>query len=130
MITCFRNKDLFKDQNKIENGKADDKAIESEEAKDKTENKKEKNVKKEISQMLLNREIETKVSFEYNPKQMTQSKKLNLLRYQVNPTKNWGPGSLPKANVSATEKKIANQNKNKLKRKSDCLDNSNEEINA
>lgn len=69
--------------------------------------------------MILNRKVQTAISFEYNPKEMPQSKRMNLLRFQMNPTKFWGPKSFPKLSENApdkVDKRAQNQNKRKRKR--------------
>lgn len=82
------------------------------------------------NQMVLNRKVETAISFEYNPKELPPSRRMNLLRFQMNPTKYWGPKSFPKFNENApdkVDKRALNQNKRKrkLEESSDgCEDNS------
>ena len=67
------------------------------------------------NEMILNRKIENEVSFKYNAKEQPLSKKLRLLRFQVNPTKYWGPLSLPKGDSVKIDKRALNQNKRKRK---------------
>lgn len=75
-----------------------------------------------INQMILNREIKNEISFEYNPDELVESRKLQLLRYQMNPTKYWGPMSRPKTGEDATKKDKRILNQNKRKRKLDNLE--------
>lgn len=94
-----------------------DNEIKDNELKDKKEDKKNRNKKSSENQLILNRKIETEISFEYNKKELCLSKKLNLVRFQMNPTKNWGPLSLPKLNESEVkiDKRQLNQGRRKRK---------------
>ncbi|CAG7846119.1 tRNA (guanine(26)-N(2))-dimethyltransferase; AltName: Full=tRNA 2,2-dimethylguanosine-26 methyltransferase; AltName: Full=tRNA(guanine-26,N(2)-N(2)) methyltransferase; AltName: Full=tRNA(m(2,2)G26)dimethyltransferase [Serendipita indica DSM 11827] len=49
----------------------------------------------QIARRLLQKEQEAKVSFEPHPGTLTRSSEVKLVRYQVNPTPNWGPKPKP-----------------------------------
>lgn len=81
-------------------------------------NQKSKKSKHPSNLMVSNRKVETVVSFEYNPKELPPSRRMNLLRYQMNPTKYWGPKSFPKMSGDVpdkVDKRALNQNKRKRK---------------
>lgn len=52
--------------------------------------------------ILKRRQPNTEISFTYNPKSQSASKSAGLVRYQINPTENWGPKA--KANVTSRSK--------------------------
>ncbi|KAI0670302.1 N2,N2-dimethylguanosine tRNA methyltransferase [Trametes maxima] len=49
------------------------------------------------TRQLLNKEAKTEANFKRHPDSVTASSKVKLVRYQQNPTPNWGPGAKPGA---------------------------------
>ncbi|CAG8594727.1 14021_t:CDS:2 [Acaulospora colombiana] len=45
----------------------------------------------QIAHQLLAKPQEAEISFEKHPKMFTRSDDVKLVRYQINPTPNWGP---------------------------------------
>ncbi|XP_045624575.1 tRNA (guanine(26)-N(2))-dimethyltransferase [Procambarus clarkii] len=63
---------------------------------------------------ILEKEILTKISFDLHPEAKPESKKQDLLRFQVKPEKNWGPKAKAKTslfNGDQEEKRSRNQGK-------------------
>lgn len=65
--------------------------------------------------ILQRREPEHKIDFTFNAKSRASSQSQGLVRYQLNPTENWGP----KAKATSTTRKTATQFKSTEKRKRD-----------
>ena len=77
-----------------------------------------KTTKNEIAKIILEAESKTVISFDLHPEADPNSKKLNLLRFQKNPERNWGPKQRSKTSIlfnSMEEKKEKNQGKKKRK---------------
>lgn len=71
-----------------------------------------------MRQRLLERQVHTEVSFELHDEEQPLSKTQHLVRYQVNPTKNWGPKPRVKPladQESLEDRRTRNQGKRKLK---------------
>lgn len=69
---------------------------------------------------ILEKESATEINFELHPDSNPQSRKKELLRFQVKPEKNWGPKSRAKTSLfhgNQSEKRIRNQGKNQGKKR-------------
>jgi hypothetical protein len=66
----------------------------------------------------LSKEIETEnIDFKVRRDANPVSREQRILRYQMNPTRNWGPGVRDSVNSSSVlEKRLRNQGKGKAKR--------------
>ena len=73
----------------------------------------------QIRKQILSRPITHEISFELNEKEPPQSKTQQLIRFQMNPTKNWGPKPRSKPLTekdSMQDKRTRNQGKRKSKK--------------
>ncbi|KAL0279521.1 UNVERIFIED_CONTAM: hypothetical protein PYX00_001059 [Menopon gallinae] len=62
---------------------------------------------------ILSKPIENKIDFSHRDDANPVSRRMKLLRFQMNPAPFWGPGSKSKAGMEHSEKKIRSQNKKK-----------------
>lgn len=81
---------------------------------------------------IMQKEVETKnISFDLHPDATPVSKENNLVRYQINPTKNWGPGCRGSAafggQLKTEEIRKANQGKRSHPKKEELNPNKTEE---
>lgn len=80
---------------------------------------------------ILDTPMATNVSFDIHPLANPVSRQNKLMRFQQNPTVNWGPGTRSKTRVDLENgveisKKIKNQNKNSKKNKSHIINDTSE----
>ncbi|OXA50116.1 probable tRNA (guanine(26)-N(2))-dimethyltransferase isoform X2 [Folsomia candida] len=78
---------------------------------------------------IMQKESETpNISFDLHPDANPASKENNLMRYQNNPTRNWGPGvrNAFKGQQKSEDKRIANQGKKRHQRKEPGTSNKSE----
>ena len=65
------------------------------------------------------------VDFTPHPKAISGSRERNMMRFQVNPERNWGPSTRSSTKVlgqSQQEKKIRNQSRRQAKKKEDSAE--------
>lgn len=70
-------------------------------------------VKSELAQRILSRPRENVYDFKHNALVESEAQKLSLLRFQVNPTREWGPKPRPSAKSSTDENHVLPMNDQK-----------------
>ncbi|GFQ75957.1 hypothetical protein TNCT_408071 [Trichonephila clavata] len=75
-----------------------------------------KTMQLDVSKAIMSKESSIKVSFELHAEAEPSSRKNNLLRFQINPTRNWGPKSRATSSINKNNEEKQNRNSKRKKR--------------